>query len=205
MPQTPNVGDVTVPGVLADLMAAALPSLPLSLKQELLETINVKERLQKLVTALGKEVEVLELGSKIQSEVHSEMSKSQREYYLREQLKAIQKELGEGDERGEEIAELRRKVDEAGMPEEPRKEAEREAIKTETEVNARPDSVRNDEQAGSSVSEPAPSEPKMNVDETPTEEGHELTSKQDGSKPDEPERKDDTAMMQADDEDAVEY
>jgi ATP-dependent Lon protease len=114
------------PGVLADLMAAALPALPLALKQELLETVNVKERLQKLVTALGKEVEVLELGSKIQSEVHSEMSKSQREYYLREQLKAIQKELGDGDERTREIDELREKIEAAGMTEEARKESLRE-------------------------------------------------------------------------------
>src|SRR5262245_30546537 len=114
------------PGVLADLMAAALPALPLALKQELLETINVKERLQKLVTALGKEVEVLELGSKIQSEVHSEMTKSQREYYLREQLKAIQKELGEGDERTREIDELREKIEAAGLSEEAHKEAMRE-------------------------------------------------------------------------------
>jgi ATP-dependent Lon protease len=117
---------VAGPGVLADLMAAALPALPLPLKQELLETLNVKERLQKLVTALGKEVEVLELGSKIQSEVHSEMSKSQREYYLREQLKAIQKELGDGDERIREIDELREKIEAAGMTEEAQKEALRE-------------------------------------------------------------------------------
>ena len=114
------------PGVLADLMAAALPALPLPLKQELLETLNVKERLQKLVTALSKEVEVLELGSKIQSEVHSEMSKSQREYYLREQLKAIQKELGDGDERTREIDELRERIEAAGMSEEGHKEAIRE-------------------------------------------------------------------------------
>src|SRR5262245_22367909 len=114
------------PGVLADLMAAALPALPLAFKQELLETLNVKERLQKLVTALGKEVEVLELGSKIQSEVHSEMSKSQREYYLREQLKAIQKELGDGDDRTREIDELREKIEAAGLSEEAHKEANRE-------------------------------------------------------------------------------
>jgi ATP-dependent Lon protease len=114
------------PGVLADLMAAALPALALSFKQELLETLDVKERLQKLVIALGKEVEVLELGSKIQSEVHSEMSKSQREYYLREQLKAIQKELGDGDERTREIDELREKIEAAGLTEEAHKEALRE-------------------------------------------------------------------------------
>ena len=114
------------PGVLADLVAATLPALALPLKQELLETVNVKERLQKVVIALSKEAEVLELGSKIQSEVHSEMSKSQREYYLREQLKAIQKELGSGDERTQEIDGLREKIDAAGMTEEAKAEALRE-------------------------------------------------------------------------------
>ncbi|OLC14679.1 MAG: endopeptidase La [Candidatus Rokubacteria bacterium 13_1_40CM_69_27] len=113
-------------GALADVVAASLPTLQLALKQELLETTSVKARLQKLVTALGKEAEVLELGSKIQSEIQSEMSKTQREYYLREQLKAIQKELGEGDERTQEIDALREKIEAAGMPEESRQEALRE-------------------------------------------------------------------------------
>ena len=110
----------------ADLITASLPTLPLPLKQDLLETVPVKARLQKLVAALGKEAEVLELGSKIQSEIQSEMSKTQREYYLREQLKAIQKELGESDERTQEMDGLREKVEAAGMPEEARKEALRE-------------------------------------------------------------------------------
>jgi ATP-dependent Lon protease len=114
------------PGALADLIAASLPILSPALKQELLETVDVSERLKKLVGALGKEAEVLELGSKIQSEVQSEVSKTQREYYLREQLKAIQKELGEGDERTQEIDEIRRKVESAGMPEEAKREALRE-------------------------------------------------------------------------------
>ena len=111
---------------LADLIAASLPSLPTPLKQELLETIDVKQRLERLVGALGKEAEVLELGSKIQSDVQSEMSKTQREYYLREQMKAIQKELGETDERTQEIEALRQKIEAAGMPEEARGEAVRE-------------------------------------------------------------------------------
>src|SRR5256886_13550327 len=111
---------------LADLIAASLPSLPTPLKQELLETIDVKQRLERLVGALGKEAEVLELGSKIQSDVQSEMSKTQREYYLREQMKAIQKELGETDERTQEIGALRDKIEAAGMPEEARSEALRE-------------------------------------------------------------------------------
>ncbi len=118
-----GVGD---PGRMADLMAAALPSLTTERKQALLETPDVKARLKSLVEALAKEAEVLELGSKIQSQIQSEMSKTQREYYLREQMKAIQKELGEGDERTQEIAELREKIEAAGMSEEARREALRE-------------------------------------------------------------------------------
>ena len=114
------------PGVLADVIASALPTLSLAQKQELLETVDVKERLGKLVTALGKEAEVLELGSKIQSEIQSKMSETQREYYLREQLKAIQKELGERDERTQEIDTLRERIEAAGMPEEAHAEALRE-------------------------------------------------------------------------------
>src|SRR3989454_2324905 len=108
------------------MVAASFPSLPSALKQELLETVNVRERLTKLAAALGKEAEVLELGSKIQSEIQSEMTKTQRDYYLREQLKAIQKELGEEDERAQELRELREKIESAGMTEEARKEAGRE-------------------------------------------------------------------------------
>jgi ATP-dependent Lon protease len=118
--------NVEGPGALADLVAASFPALPLALKQELLETINVRERLSKLATALGKEAEVLELGSKIQSEIQSEMSKTQRDYYLREQMKAIQKELGEGDERTQEADGLRAKIEAAGMPAEAKAEALRE-------------------------------------------------------------------------------
>jgi ATP-dependent Lon protease len=113
-------------GAVADAVAASLPSLPQALKQELLETVNVRERLSKLAAALGKEAEVLQLGSKIQSEIQSEMTKTQREYYLREQMKAIQKELGEGDERTQEIDTLREKIEAAGMSEEAKAEALRE-------------------------------------------------------------------------------
>ena len=120
------VDGVADPGALADAIAASLPSLPTRVKQEVLETIDVKARLARLAAALTKEAEVLELGSKIQSQVQSEVGKSQREYYLREQLKAIQKELGEGDERTHEIDELRARIDEAGLSEEARKEALRE-------------------------------------------------------------------------------
>ncbi len=118
-----NVAD---PGRLTDVIAASLPTLGTATKQDLLETTDAKLRLQKLVVALAKEAEVVELGSKIQSEIQSEMSKNQREYYLREQMKAIQKELGETDERSQEIEELSRKIEAARMTEEARKEALRE-------------------------------------------------------------------------------
>jgi len=120
------VGAAEGPSALADLIAGSLPTLSTTLRQELLETISVAERLQKLVAALTKEVEVLELGSKIQSEAQSEMSKTQREYYLREQMKAIQKELGDADDRTQEIDTLREKIEAAGMTEEAKKEALRE-------------------------------------------------------------------------------
>jgi len=118
--------DVSDPGAVADVIAASLTSLALPLRQELLDIINVNGRLARLVSALGKEAEVLELGSKIQSEIQSEMSKTQREYYLREQLKAIQKELGDSDERTQEVDQLREKIEQAGMTEEAKTEALRE-------------------------------------------------------------------------------
>jgi ATP-dependent Lon protease len=118
--------DAQGPGETADIIASALATLALPARQELLEAVNVKERLSRLVAALGKEAEVLELGSKIQSEIQSEMSKTQREYYLREQLKAIQKELGESDDRTQEVDQLREKIEAAGMPDEAKAEALRE-------------------------------------------------------------------------------
>ena len=120
------VQNVTEPGRLADVIGASLPALSTAVKQELLETADVKARLQRLVATLTKEMEVLELGSKIQSQVESEMGKGQREYYLREQLKAIQKELGQTDDRTRELDELREKIEAAQMTEEAKKEAMRE-------------------------------------------------------------------------------
>jgi ATP-dependent Lon protease len=113
-------------GRMIDLIAATLPSLTTVERQTLLETPDVKARLKALVESLTKEVEVLELGSKIHSQVQSEMTKTQREYYLREQLKAIQKELGESDDRGQELTDLREKIEAAGMSEEAHREALRE-------------------------------------------------------------------------------
>lgn len=95
-------------------------------QQEILELESVSAKLHRLMTVLNKELEVLELGRKIQTEAQSEMEKLQREYFLREQLKAIQKELGEGDEQTVEIEEFRRKIEAAGMTEEAEKEARRE-------------------------------------------------------------------------------
>jgi ATP-dependent Lon protease len=118
--------NVAEPSRLSDFIASSLSTLPTSVKQELLEAVDVRARMDQLNRLLTKELEVLELGSKIQSQVQSEVGKNQREYFLREQMKAIQKELGEGDEATKEINELRAKVEAAGMPEEVKTEALRE-------------------------------------------------------------------------------
>jgi ATP-dependent Lon protease len=113
------------PGRLTDLIASNL-NIALEERQRLLETYSVKSRLARLTDLLNRELEVLELGSEIQSKVASTMSKGQRDYFLREQIKQIQKELGEEGEHGLEIKELREKIDKAQMPEEPKKVALRE-------------------------------------------------------------------------------
>ncbi len=111
---------------LADFIAANLPSLPTLLRQELLETADVRRRLETLIRELSKELEVLELRNKIQEQVQEQVSQSQREYLLREQLKAIHKELGESDDGQAEIDELREKLEKSGMSAEARKECDRE-------------------------------------------------------------------------------
>src|SRR5512136_1972827 len=98
----------------------------LSAAQKLLELDSATEKLRKLVSFLSREIEVLEIGQKIQNEARSEIEKMQRDYFLREQLKAIQRELGEGDEQAAEVEELRQKIDAAKMPEEADKQARRE-------------------------------------------------------------------------------
>jgi ATP-dependent Lon protease len=118
--------NITDPGKLADFIASSLATLGTATKQEVLETLDIRARTDSLNRLLIKELEVLELGSKIQSQVQSEVGKNQREYFLREQLKAIQKELGEGDDQAKEIDELRTKIEAAGMPEGVKKEATRE-------------------------------------------------------------------------------
>ncbi len=118
--------NITDPGKLADFIASSLTTIGTPVKQEILSTLDVRARMDALNRILIKELEVLELGSKIQSQVQSEVGKNQREYFLREQLKAIQKELGEGDEQAKEIEELREKIEAAGMPDVAKKEAVRE-------------------------------------------------------------------------------
>src|SRR5262249_59269667 len=113
-------------GRRAVFSASALSTITTAVKQEVLETLDIRARMDTLNRLLIKELEVLALGSKIQSQVQSEVGKNQREYFLREQMKAIQKELGEGDEQAKEIEELRAKIDAAGMPEPVKKEALRE-------------------------------------------------------------------------------
>ena len=118
--------NITDPGRLADFIASGLGTIGTETKQEVLHTLDVRARLDLLNRLLIKELEVLELGSKIQSQVQSEVGKNQRDYFLREQLKAIQKELGEGDDQTREIEELRTKLEAAGLPENVKKEALRE-------------------------------------------------------------------------------
>jgi ATP-dependent Lon protease len=118
-----NIDD---PGRLTDFIAGTLPSLSTLLRQELIETSSVRKRLETLIRELSKELEVLELRSKIHEQVQEQVSQNQREYLLREQMKAIQKELGESDDSTQEIDELRKKVEEAGMSAEAKKECDRE-------------------------------------------------------------------------------
>lgn len=120
------VANMTEPGRLTDFVASNLSTVPTSVKQELLETVDVRARMEGLNRVLTKELEVLEMGSKIQSQVESEVGKNQREYLLREQMKAIQRELGEGDDQAREVDELLKLIEASGMPEAVMKEAKRE-------------------------------------------------------------------------------
>ncbi|MCO4769852.1 MAG: endopeptidase La [Deltaproteobacteria bacterium] len=119
------VKSIDNPAILSDIVASNL-SVSVEEKQELLETLDVKERMDKVIALLGKEIQVLELSNKIQTEVKGEMDKAQREYFLREQMKAIQKELGEVDERQEEFEELKRSIKRAQMPKDTEKVAMKE-------------------------------------------------------------------------------
>ena len=119
------VNNIDDPSALAHLIAGSL-RISTEEKQKLLEEEHVDRRLRRLSEVLARELEVIQLGTKIQSQVQSEIDKGQREYYLREQLKAIQQELGEGDEQQAEVNELRERIAEAQLPEAPLKAAERE-------------------------------------------------------------------------------
>ncbi len=123
--QTEVMG-IDSPGRLADFVASTLPSLSTMIRQELLETFSVRRRLEALINELTKEREVLDLRNKIHDQVQEQVNQSQREFLLREQMKAIQKELGESDDGQAEIEELRKKVEESGMSAEAKKECDRE-------------------------------------------------------------------------------
>jgi len=118
--------NIEEPSRLVDFVASSLPFLTTDDKQQLLETASIAERLELINKHLAKEIEVQQLRTKIQTEVQDQVQQSQRDYYLREQMKAIQKELGEQDEGQRETDELRQKIDAAGMPEDVKKEALKE-------------------------------------------------------------------------------
>ena len=122
--------NVDEPSALSHLVASTL-RLKTEEKQGLLEQPDVSARLRGILAILGRELEVVELGSKIQSQVQSEMEKGQREFFLRQQLKAIQDELGEGDDQQAEINELRGQMEEKNLPEDARKAVERELARLE--------------------------------------------------------------------------
>jgi ATP-dependent Lon protease len=124
------VANLDDPSALSHLIAGAL-RINTEEKEELLEQVDVTKRLRRLSEILTRELEVVQLGSKIQSQVQSEIDKGQREYFLRQQLKAIQEELGEADEQQAEINELRERLEAAGLPEDAKQAAERELSRLE--------------------------------------------------------------------------
>ena len=124
------VANLDDPAALAHLIAGAL-RISVEEKQELLEEVNVVARLRRLSQILARELEVVQLGTQIQSQVQSEVDKGQREFFLRQQLKAIQDELGEGDEQQAEVNELREKIEAAKLPEHAQKAADRELSRLE--------------------------------------------------------------------------
>ncbi len=124
------VANIDDPAALAHLVAGAL-RISTEEKQQLLEEVDVAARLRHLSQILARELEVVQLGTQIQSQVQSEIDKGQREFFLRQQLKAIQDELGETDEQQAEVNELRQKIEEAGLPEHAQKAAERELSRLE--------------------------------------------------------------------------
>ncbi len=132
------LNNIVEPGPLSDFLASNL-QIELSAKQAMLEELNVNQRLRKTSLELQKQLEVLELSNKIQKQVRANIDKSQREYFLQEQLKAIQKELGQVDEKSEEIAQLRKQVAQAGMPKAVEDEALRDIGRLENIPTASPE------------------------------------------------------------------
>ena len=130
--------NISEPGWLADLIGSVL-SLDVAQRQQLLETEDVVARLQKISILLAKELDVLELESRIHSQVQQEVDRSQREYFLREQMRVIQNELGEGDPQMQEIAELREKIASSGMPDEARERASKELDRLATMPSGAPE------------------------------------------------------------------
>ena len=126
------------PRLLADITAGSL-NISKAEKQELLETLEVKERLRRVLSLINRELEILELGKKIQAQVKVEMDKAQKEYYLREHIKVLQRELGEGEEKGQEIEELQLRLEEAWLPPHAMKEAERELTRLKRTPPTSPD------------------------------------------------------------------
>ncbi len=124
------VENIEEPGRLADLVASNI-GLKTEQSQEILEIIDPVQRLKRVTEILSRETELLTVQQKIQSEARGEIDKTQREYFLREQLKAIQKELGDIDERAEEIKEFKKKIEDANMPEKVLKEAEKQLKRLE--------------------------------------------------------------------------
>ena len=120
------INTIESPARLTDFIAGTLPSLTTMLRQELLETASVRTRLEILVRELAKEREVLDLRNRIQEQVQEQVNQGQKEFLLREQMKAIQKELGDSDDTQAEVDELRKKIEESGMSAEAKKECERE-------------------------------------------------------------------------------
>jgi ATP-dependent Lon protease len=132
------VRELSDPRVLADITAGSM-NISKAEKQELLETIEVAERLRRILQLVSRELEILELGKKIQSQVKTEMDKAQKDYYLREQIKVLQKELGEGDDRTREVDELQFRLEEAELPPHAMKEAERELTRLKRTPPTSPD------------------------------------------------------------------
>ncbi|MGE7978655.1 endopeptidase La [Psychrobacillus sp. NPDC093200] len=139
-----SVADIEEPGRLADMIAAALP-LKISGKQEILEIMDVKERMETLIVQLYNEQEILNLEKKINNRVKNAMERTQKEFYLREQMKAIQTELGDKEGKTGEVAELKRRIQEAGLPETTKKNVLKELDRYEKLPTQAPESgvIRN--------------------------------------------------------------